>query len=209
MQSRLYYFSIGGLAIAFAAGIGFVWNDAPIRRALLTAALVVPSAAFAWVSYETAAAFADTARASRAMAQAIAEAVDRAATPASCRIVVLGVEPPPEWSIYVSTDSIAKALAADIDRVGRCFIESDYVTYFNLMRGEVNPADALPYSPRIASGRPIPWLRVGDMTSAYLDPPANADAATLEGIVFLRYENGAFADVTGDVASGRIAVALR
>ena len=47
------------------------------------------------------------------------------------------------------------------------------------------------------------------MTSAYLDPPAGIDAATLAGIVFLRYENGVFADVTDDVASGRLPVTLR
>jgi hypothetical protein len=122
---------------------------------------------------------------------------------------VLGIEPPPEWSTYVSIDSIAKALTTDVDRVGRCFVESDYVTYFNLMRGDAHPADAMPYTPRGASGRPIAWLRIGDMTTAYLDPPANTDAATLAGLVFLRYQNGAFTDVTGDVASGRIKAALR
>ena len=56
---------------------------------------------------------------------------------------------------------------------------------------------------------PIPWLQVGDMTTAYVDPPPSDDAATLAGIVFLRYENGAFTDVTADVASGRLPVTLR
>jgi hypothetical protein len=104
---------------------------------------------------------------------------------------------------------MAKALTSDVDRVGRCVIESDAVTYFNLMRGDANPADASPYTPRTANGRPIPWLRVGDMTAAYLDPPANAEPTALAGIAFLRYENGAFTDVTVDVASGRVPVALR
>src|SRR5262249_10321162 len=105
-------------------------------------------------------------------------------------------------------DSVAKALAVDARRVGRCFVESDYVTYFNLM-SDANPAEAAPYTPRSSGGRAIPWLRIGDMTAAYLDPPANADAATLAGIVFLRYETGAFVDVTDEVVSGRMPVTLR
>lgn len=209
MQSRLYYFSFGGLAVLFAAGIGRIGPRASILRASLVGALALCVAAFAWVSHDAATAFARTTAASRPVAEAVAAAVDHAATDSRCRIVVLGVAPPPEWSIYVSIDSIAKALTKNIDRVGRCFVESDYVTYFNLMRGEANPADAMPYTPRSADARPIPWLRIGDMTTAYLDPPANIDAAALGGIVFLRYDNGAFADVTGDVASGRIPVALR
>lgn len=210
MQSRLYYVSIGGLAMLLSGGVGRVWNR-QAARAVLTIVLAAGVAAFAWVSHGTAVAFATTTDASRAVAQAVAAAVDRAAATAGarCRIVVLGVKPPSEWSVYVSIDSIAKALTADVDRAGRCFIESDYVTYFNLMRAGADPADASPYSPRRANGRPVPWLRVGRLTAAYLDPPANVDASTIAGIVFLRYENGAFVDVTSDVASGRLPVALR
>jgi hypothetical protein len=47
------------------------------------------------------------------------------------------------------------------------------------------------------------------MTAAYLDPPATTDAAALEGIVFLRYRNGAFEDVTADVTAGRLPIVLR
>ena len=209
MQSRLYYVSFGGLAILFATGIGRIWPRASIRRGILAGALALCVAAFSWVSHDAATAFARTTAASRPVAEAVAAAVDRAATDSRCRIVVLGIAPPPEWSIYVSIDSIAKALTPDIDRVGRCFIESDYVTYFNLMRGDANPADAMPYIPRSANARPIPWLRVGGMTSAYLDPPANAEPPTLAGIVFLRYQNGTIVDATSDVAAGRIPVALR
>jgi hypothetical protein len=209
MQSRLYYVSIGGLAMLFAGGIGRFWNVQAARVAL-TVVLLFSVAAFAWVSRDSAVAFAATTNASRPLAEAVAAAVDRAAAhDARCRIVVLGLQPPREWGIYVSADSIAKALTTDPDRVGRCFVESDYPTFFNLMRGDANPADASPFTPRGANGRPVPWLRVGDMTSAYLDPPPNADAGTLAGIVFLRYENGAFVDVTDEVVSGRMPATLR
>jgi hypothetical protein len=211
MQSRLYYISIGGLAILLAAGLGRIRASGRIGRTLCLVGPAVCIAAFAWASHVAALRFARTTAASRPVAESIAAAVEHAASPAGerCRIVVLGVAPPPEWGIYVSADSIAKALATDVERVGRCFVESDYPTFFNLMHGDANPADASPYTPRSADGRPVPWLRVGGMASAYLDPPPNADPATLAGIVFLRYENGVFTDVTGDVASGRIAVALR
>ena len=49
---------------------------------------------------------------------------------------LLGVEPPPEWSVYVSIDSVVKALTPDLERVEHCFVHSDYVTYFYLMGGE-------------------------------------------------------------------------
>jgi hypothetical protein len=210
MQSRLYYVSFGGLAMLFAAGLGRLWMSGRIPRSVLAGGVAVCIAAFAWASHRAAVAFAETTAASRPVAERVAGAVDRAAPAAgTCRIVVLGVQPPPEWSIYVSIDSIAKALTADPARTGRCFLASDYVTYFNLMRGYANPADASPYTPRSAGGRPIPWLRIGDMTSAYLDPPANAAAASLAGIVFLQYKDGTFADVTADVASGHLPVALR
>jgi hypothetical protein len=210
MQSRLYYVSFGGLAMLFAAGLGRLWMSDRIPRSVLAGGVAVCIAAFAWASHRAAVAFAETTAASRPVAERVAGAVDRAAPAAgTCRIVVLGVQPPPEWSIYVSIDSIAKALTADPARTGRCFLASDYVTYFNLMRGSANPADASPYTPRSAGGRPIPWLRIGDMTSAYLDPPANAAAASLAGIVFLQYKDGTFADVTADVASGHLPVALR
>jgi hypothetical protein len=210
MQSRLYYVSFGGLAMLFAAGLGRLWMSGRIPRSVLAGGVAVCIAAFAWASHRAAVAFAETTAASRPVAERVAGAVDRAAPAAgTCRIVVLGVQPPPEWSIYVSIDSIAKALTADPARTGRCFLASDYVTYFNLMRGSANPADASPYTPRSAGGRPIPWLRIGDMTSAYLDPPANTAAASLAGIVFLQYKDGTFADVTADVASGHLPVALR
>jgi hypothetical protein len=211
MQSRLYYFSIGGLAMLFAGGLGRVWPSARVPRTALSVVLTSCVIAFGWVSHGTAVAFAATTAASRPIAESIANAIDHAPSAGErCRVVVLGVQPPPEWSIYVSTDSIAKALTTDVDRVGRCFIESDYATYFNLMRGDAEPADAMPYTPRSASGRPIPWLRIGEITTAYLDPPTSSlDATTLAGIVFLRYENGAFVDATADVAAGRVPVTLR
>ena len=211
MQSRLYYFSIGGLAIVLAAASARVRSDARIFRVLSTMALAVPVVAFGWLSRESAAAFAARTAASRPLAESIATAVDRAATAggARCRIVVLGVAPPPEWSLFVSADSIAKALSANPDRIGRCFVEADYPTYFNLMRSDATPADAEPYVPHAVDGRAIDWLRLGDLKVAYLDPPATVESGTLDGIVFLRYIDGALVDVTDDVIAGRIPVSLR
>jgi hypothetical protein len=211
MQSRLYYVSFGGLAIACAAVFGDAWSRAGTPRALLTVALATMVVMFGWISRGTAVAFAAETAASRSMAEAVAAAVDRSAASAGprCGIVVLGVEPPPEWSIYVSVDSVAKALSTDLDRVGRCFIHADYVTYFNLMRGDVDPADAKPYAPHEVEGRPLAWLRIGAMTVAYLDPPPTTDATALEGLVFLRYRNGAFVDMTTKVVGGRLPVVLR
>jgi hypothetical protein len=209
MQSRLYYLSIGGGVIVLSTLLRRVLSETRVSRILLVA-LVVAACVFGWVSRESATEFARRTAAPKAMAEAAVSAVDRLATTATrCHVVLLGVEPPPEWSIYVSMDSVVKALSPDLERVERCFIHSDYVTYFYLLGRETPPADAAPYRAHEFAGRPLGWLHVGNAAVAYLDPPATVDAATLRNMTFLRYENGVFRDVTDDVAEGRVAVQLR
>ena len=129
----------------------------------------------------------------RGIAEAAVAAVNGLALPPTrCHVFLLGVEPPDEWSVYVSMDSIVKALNTDPKRVDRCFIHSDHATYFHLMDAAANPADALPYQPREVHGRVLPWLEVGDATVAYLDPPARIDPGDLVGMTFLRYETQPF-----------------
>jgi hypothetical protein len=209
MQSRLYYLSIGGVTILLSVLLRRVLSAKRASKILLSA-LIVAACVFGWVSRESATEFAKRTSSSRALAEAATSTIDRLTPTATrCHIVLLGVEPPPEWSIYVSMDSVVKALSPDLERVERCFIHSDYVTYFYLMDSEVTPTDATPYRPHEFEGRALGWLHIGDAVVAYLDPPATVDSATLRGMMVLRYENGAFRDVTDDVAEGRVAVPLR
>jgi hypothetical protein len=211
MQSRLYYAGFAGLAMFVAGSADAIAAAGRWTRAAVVLALVLVAGAFGWTSHRTAAVFAAQTSASRALAETAAVAIERTASTDDerCEIVVLGVVPPPEWSIYVSMDSVAKALAVDVDRVGRCVVRADYPTFFNLMRGETLPIDATPFVPRIVDGRPVPWLRVGAMTSAYVDAPEAFDASAYAVTRFLRDDNGVFADVTDDVLAGRIEANVR
>lgn len=204
MQSRLYYLSIGGFVIMLSVGIRQVLAQAEALRVPVIGLLTLGACVLGLASRDTASAYAARTAMPRTLAEAAAAAVDRLSLPAThCHVVLLGVEPPAEWSIYVSMDSVVKALSAKLETVDRCFIHSSYVTYFYLMNGATTPDDATPYRPHEAGGRPLPWLRVGDALVAYLDPPARIDSGETRDIVFLRYEDGAFRDVTAEVAEGR------
>ena len=210
MQSRLYYLSIGGFVIALSA---LVQRIVPARtdlmRFLLMGILGIGAFAFGWASRDAASAYASRSLAPKAVAEAAAAAVDGLTLPAShCHVFLLGVEPPAEWSIYVSMDSVVKALSTNLPRIDRCFVHADYVTFFHLMGRAAEPGDAAPYRPREVRGQPLDWLHVGDAVVAYLDPPSRFDA-DVRGAVFLRYENGSFRDVTAEVFEGRLVVVPR
>jgi len=210
MQSRLYYLGIAGAAILLSVVVRRALSASGAIRIPLLSLLGLAAALFGWVSRETALEYASRTIQPKAMAEAAASAVDQLERPAShCHIVLLGADPPAEWSIYVSMDAVVKALSANPHGIARCFIHSDYVTYFNLMDGTATPADAAPYEPHEASGSPVPWLRVGDAVIAYLDPPPRSEGETVRGMRFLRYDGGVFRDVTADVADGTMHVELR
>jgi hypothetical protein len=210
MQSRLYYLSIGGAVIVLSVLIRRALSAGDALKIPLIGMLALAAGAFGWVSRESAAEYASRSSLPKMMAKAAVAAVDKLDLPTMhCHVVLLGVEPPVEWSIYVSMDAVVKALSENLHKVDRCFIHSDYVTYFNLMGGSVSPTDTAPYLPHEASGVPVPWLRVGDAVIAYLDPPRSAGVEPTGGVLFLRYEDGVFRDVTADVVDGRLPVELR
>lgn len=212
MQSRLYYLGFGGFAIALSVPVRrMLAARAPRgRRAFVAGVFAIGAGLFFWISRESAMAYANVTSASKPLAEAAAVAVDRLALPpAHCHVVLLGVEPPAEWGIYVSMDSVVKALSSDLSRVSRCYVHADYPTFFHLMSRGASPDDAAPYGLRLVGGQPLPWLHVGDAVAAYIDPPAKPDPAERRGIQFLRFENGTFRDVTAEVTDGRLAVTLQ
>ena len=210
MQSRLYYLSIGGAVIVLSVLIRRALSSGDALKIPLLGMLALAAGMFGWVSRESAAEYASRSLQPKTMAEGAAAAVDRLDLPAMhCHVVLLGVEPPVEWSIYVSMDAVVKALSQSLHKVDRCFIHADYVTYFNLMGGSTTPVDASPYLPHEAGSAPVPWLHVGDAVIAYLDPPRGGSVETTRGVLFLRYEGGAFRDVTSDVVDGRLPVELR
>jgi len=202
MQSRLYYFSIAGLVVAISVIVRHVLDAAAARwQAAMLATLVVAVSAFGFTARQDAAAYAKRSSEPVARVEALMRAVDTLQLPAEdCHVVVLGLSPPSEWSIYVSPDSIIKALSPDQARIDRCFFHSDYATFFHLMARGVGVADALPYRPHEFRGKPVPWLEVGDALVAYLDPPADP-ATSREGAIFLRYDGAEFREVADGEAT--------
>ncbi len=205
MQSRLYYLGLAGTALLLGVVLSRLGG---IARAM--AGLSVVLAVVAWgVAAQTAArGFAQRSVDISAVARAAVQAVD--ALPlaeAPCRIVFLDVEQAPEWGGFVSMDSIVKALAADREHVSRCWVHANLPTYFHLQDAAAQPAAALPWLPLRLEGREVPWLRVGNMTYAYLSPPAKLDAQTLSSSHFLRWNGVRFEDVSNDVVAGRRIVA--
>lgn len=211
MQSRLYYLGIAGIVLALAVGLNALWERVGSGlHAALAAPLLLGVLVFGWVSHGMAGAFAARSFDIARVARETVTAVDAQALPLSrCHVVFLGVEPPPEWSIYVSMDSVVKALSDDPGRVGHCWFHADYVTYFHLMAAPVTPADALPWLPLRLQGREVPWRRVGDLVIAYLDPPDGIDTDEMARWLFLRHREGGFDDVTAQVTAGRIVPQLR
>jgi hypothetical protein len=210
MQSRLHYLGVVGLAIMCAALFSAAW---PPTSGKWRIALLAPAAlallAFAGVSRHGARMFAVRSVEISAVARAAVDAVARLDLPSSrCHVVFLAIEPAPEWSIYVSMDAIVKALSPDLDRVAACYFEANYVTWFHLQRAPASPADAAPYSALEIDGIALPWRRVGDLVIAYLHAPETVDRDDLARMIFLRYRDGRFENVSADVVAGRLPVRL-
>lgn len=211
MQSRLYYLGVAGLAIALAAFLAQVWTGVALRlRICMAAPLLVVLIVFAGLSHQSARAFAQRSMHISNVARAAVAAVETLDLPASrCQIGFLGVEPASEWGIYVSMDSVVKALIPDLDRVKHCYIHSDYVTYFYLLGAPIAIADAMPYRPLLVNGVAVPPRRIGDAVIDYRSPPDPVDLHQPTFMHFLRYREGHFDDVSADVVAGRIPATLR
>jgi len=107
------------------------------------------------------------------------------------------------WGFAGLSDSIAKGLAAQPERLAHCLISSEQPawTYF-VRKGSVQADDYRPLHPLEVAGKPFPVLEIGDTRALYFSmgedlrnaPPANA--------IYLEYRDGAFVDVSAAVRSG-------
>lgn len=207
MQSRLYYLGIAGLAIALAVGLSALFERIPTGlRLAMVLPLVLAVLAFGAVSHGMADAFAKRSTDIAQVAREAISAVDVQTLPASrCHVVFLDIAPPPEWGIYVSMDSVVKALAENPAKVGHCWFHANYVTYFHLMAAPIAPRDALPYQPLRLDGAQIPWRRIGDLVVAYLAQDTAIEADADAGVRYLRRRKGGFEDVGAQGAGGFVA----
>ncbi len=186
MQSRLYYLGLVGLAIVFVAVLAALQARLSVRwRNAVLLPLLFALLAWAPAAHRAADDFAARTRSNAELAHAAVAAVAEVELPSSgCRILFRGVEPPPEWGIFVSMDSIVKALAPDLSRLGHCIIDANYPTWFGLFAAPWTAAEAAPRETLKQDGKEVPWLRVGRLVIAYLEAPT--DAADGAGILIWR-----------------------
>ncbi len=202
MQSRLYYLGIGGAALALAPLLARLLDAAGWLRIMAAAAMLVAAVALATASREAARAFAQRSYAIAQPARAALAATQKLELPATrCHLVFLGIEPPPEWGVFVSMDSLLKALSPDLDRIGHCWVHADYPTWFHLLSAPAGVADAAPFQPLQVAGHDVPWLEVGDLVIAYLEPLATTSMPA--STIFLRLRDGQFEKVDAEVAAQR------
>jgi len=210
MQSRLYYLGIAGAALVLAVLLDRVRRTAAgVRWPALVAVTAFALLVLAGAAHQDARSFAQRSSHNANIAHAAVAAVDALALPdAPCHVVFLGIDPPPEWGIFVSMDAVVKALDTDLPRVARCWFHANYPTWFFLQPTPADAADALPYPPLRLDTRELPWQPIGSVTFAYLQAPARIAADDRLRMRFLRWDGARFDDVTADVAQGRLPVGI-
>jgi len=209
MQSRLYYLGIAGIAMMLGGALGTFWEEVDKRlRLVIWLPFVFAIVSFASVSHVAAHAFAKRSVAISGIARDAITAVAQLDLPhAGCHVIFFDMEFPAEWGIYVSADSIIKALSPDLDRVKHCWFHSNSPAYFQA--APATSADAAPYRPFEVDEKLAPWRTIGGVVIAYLSPPENADPRDFGRMIFLRYRDNRFEDVSADVVAGHIAVHLQ
>jgi hypothetical protein len=100
-----------------------------------------------------------------------------------------------------SGDGMIKATTPDLDRLQYCLILGERAPWGNFVRAGSLP-DFSPLRALADHGKPVPWLRLGNLELAYLNLEADVDARTIDGAFFLEYRDGKFVDVSADVRSG-------
>ncbi len=171
MQSRLYFMSLAGLCMLAALLLDRILSsEQRLRQSALLLGSAVTVLMFAAGSYQQARSFAEISHRNAGLARqamAIAATID---WPSSepCHLVLDDITPPPEWSIYVSMDSVIKALYPDLEAIDHCFIHANYPTFYHLIASEHAEADAEPFEAPIYAGAPLARRQVGGLTFAYL-----------------------------------------
>ncbi len=191
MQSRLYYMSLTGIALLIAALIGLV-RHLRLRQAgmALTAIAVV---VFGWQSHQQAGRFAERSQEIATVAQAAVTAVKQLELPQRyCHIHFDGIEPPPEWGIFVSMDSIIKALHPRPRQIAHCYVHANYSTFYHLVRGRPEPPDLWPYIPVTKGDGTMARITLGRMSAVYLHRHRDFDFDGAEQVIVLEWRDGRF-----------------
>lgn len=194
MQSRLFYLPLAGVGLSVAAGIELLqpdWRRLPGIVSAVALALLIIAATL--LSNRHAEQFARRSADIGHIATEALSAVNQLDLPATnCHVLFLDVPNPPEWEIYVSMDSVIKALHPDLDEVGHCFFHADYRTFFHLLDHRPDPGEHVPFEPLSIDGSALDPARIGGMTAVYLQQPERLDRDEIERLAILRYREQSF-----------------
>ncbi len=215
MQSRLYYLSTAGAVVLLAVMLSSAWEMLEASQARLRVALVLPLAlvisVFGSAAYRTTTDYGLRSSEIGLLARAAVASIATANLPdRNCHMYFLDIQPPPEWSIYVSMDAVVKAMAPDLHRVQDCLFHNEYPTFFYFApHGHLDRRNSLPFRPLEMNGAIVPWLHVDGMDIAYLSAPSTVGRDNAGSGLFFAYAEGQFHDVTPEIAEGRREVHLQ
>jgi hypothetical protein len=191
MQSRLYFMSLAGLSLL----IGWLlnqrlssWKTLRGLGSLLACILLICTLGLA--SREHSTRFAEISSDNAGLARQaldIAQAYNWPET-SPCHLVIEGAELPPEWDVFVSMDSMVKALYPDLGAIDHCFIHADYPTFFHLIGSEHADADARPLAPRLHDGKVLERRQIGGYTIVYLEALDSLGGAERSGLPMRKIE---------------------
>lgn len=208
MQSRLYYVALAGAAMLLASVLAVPWRAvAPRWRIAASLALLAGVIVFGAFSHKDARKFARRSMQISTTARAAVAAVHGMDLPVErCHVVFLAVDPPSEWSVFVSMDSVVKALSPDLGRIAHCYFHTTYPTWIHLVTAPRIVADAAPWAPLQVDGAVLPSRRIGGLEIVSVLPPARETVWNPATVRFLRFDGSRFEDVTAEVAAGEIPV---
>lgn len=192
MQSRLYYMSLAGVSVLLGWGLGGLLSRlGPVGRGtgVVAVSLIVLGLGLATERHTRE--FAERSSHIAELAHEITRAVGTLDLPAEhCHVLVLDLNPPPEWSRYVSVDSIVKALHPDLSKVEHCLFHANYITFFHLVDQRYGALDPWPFADLMIGESPIPRRTIGRLTSMHLQYPEQLSPEAIAAVQVLRYANG-------------------
>ncbi|MCC5864743.1 MAG: hypothetical protein JJU31_06490 [Wenzhouxiangella sp.] len=192
MQSRLYYMSLAGLAMLLGIGLDGVFSRLGRgTRAIASVALLLIGLALGLATHQHARAFADRSSSMAELAHQISDAVLGLDLPAErCHVLVLDLAPPPEWSRYVSVDSMVKALHPVPQAVGHCLFHANFITFFHLVDKRHAMLDPWPFLDLSINDQPVPRRTIGQLTTMHLQYPDQLPPEAIANLQVLRHEGG-------------------
>jgi len=213
VHSRLFYFSLGGVAILAAVLLDRLMGIDPgavkVRwRTFSAGCAVLVALSWGFASHQLAHDYRRDSRALQPLAEAATLAVEQATLPEQhCQIYLLDIGP--EWGLAFKSiaDEVIKALSPDITRVQHCLIQPEYTPWLHLLaHASVTPTSVAPMLPIYRNGLQVPWLDIGGVQVAYLNLFPSTDARELRDALFFAYRQGRFEDVSAAVRAGEYTV---